>query len=80
MRIVNGIIRGNTVLVDDDIISRYEGERVTVMLPGVSAEENARVEKRLRYLSGKAEGRELTARTAEEIDRTVRELRENDRV
>ena len=80
MQIVQGIIKGNTVLVENCSLAPYEGERVTVMLPGSSSAQNARVEKRMRYFAEKARGRELTARTVAEIDASVREQRDNDRV
>ena len=80
MHIVQGIIRGNTVLVEDCGLEQYEGERVTVLLPGPDSEQNARAEKRMRYFAEKTQGNELTHRPVSEIDRSIREQRDDDRL
>lgn len=80
MQIVQGIIKGNTVLVEECSLAPYEGERVTVMLPGPSSERKERTEKRMRYFAEKAKGRESTSRTVAEIDASIREQRDGDRV
>ena len=80
MQIVHGIIKGNTVLIENCDLVRYDGEKVTVMLPGPSSEQNARVEKRMQYFAEKARGNELTTRTVGEIDHLIREQRDHDRI
>lgn len=79
MQIVQGIIKGNTVLVEECSLAPYEGVRVTVMLPGPSSEGNLRAEKRLRYFAEKARSRESTSRTISEINASIREQRDHDR-
>ncbi len=80
MQIVQGIIKDNTVLVEECSLAPYEGERVTVMLPGPSSERNVRAEKRMRYFAEKARSRESTPRTVAEIDASIREHRDHDRL
>lgn len=80
MQIVQGIIKGNTVLVEDCVLEPYEGKRVTVMLPGASAQQNERVERRMRYFAEKSKGGELTSRTVGEIDHSIQEQRDHDRI
>ena len=82
MRTVEGVIRNQTVWLDNVSLETYEGERVIVLLPnqntGVQTLQE-KTEKRLRYFAEKELGSELSVRTVAEIDRSIREMRNNER-
>ena len=82
MQTVEGIVRGRTVWLDNISLEEYEGKHVIVLLPNLNngtQDAHDRETKRLRYFAEKELGRELSTRSVEEIDQSIREMRDGER-
>lgn len=79
---IHGIVKGNTVLVEDGRLEQYEGERVTVLLPSTSPMETEaarRRKKRLAFLERLDKDPPAPSDFAYNVEESIRELR-NERI